>query len=205
MLAGVPLFLTDRATTLDRFPATRPILDGSRFEAAACLPLTDHEGEPVGYLAAHYTGRHEFGAAEAASLRWVAAACSGSAARLLGVRGAPVLPAEGSPATDEPVSAVRAASAAGSWDEDRLRDELEGLRTAMRSRAVIEQAKGMLMQRYDLSADASWQVLRRLSAESNTKLRELARRLVTGETVAGLSSRFVGEAAAADENGEGRR
>ncbi len=65
----------------------------------------------------------------------------------------------------------------------RVSDEARNLRQAMQSRAVIEQAKGVLMERFKLTADQAFDVLNRASQESNVKLREVARRLVeTGET-----------------------
>jgi GAF domain-containing protein len=55
----------------------------------------------------------------------------------------------------------------------------EGLTEAMRSRAVIEQAKGMLMAASpELDADGAFDVLRRASQRENVKLREIARRIV---------------------------
>jgi transcriptional regulator with GAF, ATPase, and Fis domain len=53
---------------------------------------------------------------------------------------------------------------------------------AMRTRAVIEQAKGMLMADDRISADAAFERLVRVSQETNTKLRDVARRLVEERT-----------------------
>jgi GAF domain-containing protein len=53
------------------------------------------------------------------------------------------------------------------------------LTEAMRTRAVIEQAKGMLMARNpDLSADDAFDLLRQASQRENVKLRVLAERIV---------------------------
>ena len=49
---------------------------------------------------------------------------------------------------------------------------------ALRHRAVIEQAKGIVMVAYRVDADAAFQLLRRHSQNSNTKLHELAARFV---------------------------
>ncbi|HYI59657.1 MAG TPA: ANTAR domain-containing protein [Microlunatus sp.] len=49
---------------------------------------------------------------------------------------------------------------------------------ATRHRAVIEQAKGIVMLAYQVDADVAFQVLRRHSQNTNTKLRDLAARLV---------------------------
>ncbi|WP_198671787.1 GAF and ANTAR domain-containing protein [Desertihabitans aurantiacus] len=56
--------------------------------------------------------------------------------------------------------------------------ELEEMRTAMLSRATIEQAKGILMERYKISADQAFNVLTRTSQQTNTKLRSVAEELV---------------------------
>ncbi len=53
-------------------------------------------------------------------------------------------------------------------------EELEGLRSAMQSRHSIGLAQGILMERYGLSADGAFDVLRRYSRESNVKLRDVA-------------------------------
>lgn len=52
--------------------------------------------------------------------------------------------------------------------------EVEGLRTAMRSRHLIGIAQGMLMERHGLSQDAAFEVLRRYSQIHNVKLRDVA-------------------------------
>jgi GAF domain-containing protein len=53
-----------------------------------------------------------------------------------------------------------------------------GLAEAMRSRAVIEQAKGMLMSEHQITADAAFGMLTEMSQKANVKLREVALRLV---------------------------
>lgn len=45
-------------------------------------------------------------------------------------------------------------------------------------RAVIEQAKGVLVQLYSIDSDTAWQVLRAYSANHNRKVRDLAAMLV---------------------------
>jgi AmiR/NasT family two-component response regulator len=52
------------------------------------------------------------------------------------------------------------------------------LQTAMDSRAVIEQAKGILMAKHGLNADAAFDALVRISQESHRKLRDVAYQLV---------------------------
>ncbi len=59
---------------------------------------------------------------------------------------------------------------------------VEHLAAALDSRAVIDQAKGILMERFKLTADRAFQVLTRVSMEHNTKVRDVAVQFVeTGE------------------------
>jgi GAF domain-containing protein len=61
-------------------------------------------------------------------------------------------------------------------------ERAEHLQAALDSRAVIDQAKGILMERYKLTADRAFQALARVSMESNTKVRDVAQRMVeTGD------------------------
>jgi hypothetical protein len=59
------------------------------------------------------------------------------------------------------------------------RDEVAQLREAMDSRAPIEQARGMLMMRYGLSAESALRVLMRWSRAQRVELRTLAIALVS--------------------------
>jgi hypothetical protein len=65
---------------------------------------------------------------------------------------------------------------------EAAREEVEHLRIAMRSRAVIEQAKGIVMGQYGLTADAAWNYLVRESQSRNVKLRQLAENIVGSVT-----------------------
>jgi len=59
------------------------------------------------------------------------------------------------------------------------------LQEALKSRAVIEQAKGMLMANApDLTPDAAFAILRRASQRENVKLREIALRIVERRPIA---------------------
>jgi hypothetical protein len=61
-------------------------------------------------------------------------------------------------------------------------ERAEHLEAALDSRAVIDQAKGILMERFKLTADQAFQALTRVSMETNTKVREVAERFVqTGQ------------------------
>ena len=61
-------------------------------------------------------------------------------------------------------------------------DRARNLEAAMASRTVIDQAKGILMERFKLTPDQAFQALTRVSMETNTKVRDVAARFVeTGE------------------------
>ncbi|SDE40291.1 GAF and ANTAR domain-containing protein [Auraticoccus monumenti] len=60
----------------------------------------------------------------------------------------------------------------------RTLEELEQMRSAMVSRASIEQAKGILMERYRVSEDQAFKLLTHASQHTNTKLRLVADELV---------------------------
>lgn len=57
--------------------------------------------------------------------------------------------------------------------------EIDGLRAAMEHRAVIEQAKGMIMAAIKVDAHAAFEVLVHRSQRSHTKLHEVAAGIVT--------------------------
>jgi GAF domain-containing protein len=78
------------------------------------------------------------------------------------------------------------------WHQHELVLHLE---EALRSRPVIEQAKGMIMAKEGVTADEAFDVLRRASQRQNRKLRDIAFDLV---------QRSVNRARA-ESNGEGER
>jgi GAF domain-containing protein len=92
-------------------------------------------------------------------------------------------------AFDEPSRSVAtrfapyAAVAAGNlYAYQSARDMADDLQAALESRAVIDQAKGILIERYKLTPDAAFQLLARASMTTNRKLRDIADHLVrTGE------------------------
>jgi AmiR/NasT family two-component response regulator len=55
----------------------------------------------------------------------------------------------------------------------------DNLQTALESRAVIDQAKGILMERHKLTADQAFQALVQASMHTNRKVRDIADHLVT--------------------------
>lgn len=71
---------------------------------------------------------------------------------------------------------VYAAHTSVAWNSMRREQQF---RSALASRDVIGQAKGLLMERFNIDAVAAFELLRRLSQESNTRLAEIAERLVS--------------------------
>ena len=64
--------------------------------------------------------------------------------------------------------------------EDAVNVELDSaVSDFVGQRAVIEQAKGVLMQLYSVDADTAWALLRAFSADSNRKVRDIAGLLTT--------------------------
>ena len=60
-----------------------------------------------------------------------------------------------------------------------MRSRAEGLQVAMASRSVIDQAKGVLMERFKVTSDQAFRLLAAASMATNVKLREVADQLVT--------------------------
>lgn len=84
--------------------------------------------------------------------------------------------------------AVGSSAAAGlaALLERAAADALAGnLESAMGSRAVIEQAKGILMERRRVTADAAFDLLRNASQVTNRKLRDVAEHLVVSGELLG--------------------
>ena len=72
-------------------------------------------------------------------------------------------------------AAIVLANAQAYWD---AHDLSVGLSEAMRNRAAIEQAKGILMSTGGVDEDAAFEMLTRASQRENIKLRDVARRIV---------------------------
>jgi GAF domain-containing protein len=71
--------------------------------------------------------------------------------------------------------ASQTALVASYWNKT---DEAEGLRTALSTRAVIEQAKGIIMAATGCSAEQAFDVLRQQSQGENRKLNQIAHEIV---------------------------
>ncbi|SNR45955.1 GAF and ANTAR domain-containing protein [Blastococcus mobilis] len=63
------------------------------------------------------------------------------------------------------------------------------LQVAIESRAVIDQAKGILMERHKLPADRAFQLLARISMQTNSELRLVAEQLVATGQLRGMPRR----------------
>jgi hypothetical protein len=68
--------------------------------------------------------------------------------------------------------------------------EVRNLRAQLQTLPVIEQAKGILIGRYQIEADAAFALLQRWSSHTNVKLREISRLVVeaAGQPAAGSSA-----------------
>jgi transcriptional regulator with GAF, ATPase, and Fis domain len=66
--------------------------------------------------------------------------------------------------------------------------EIEGLNAAAVNRTVIGQAQGILMERYDIDSERAFSLLRRVSQDSNQRLRWIAAELVRTRKVPGVGA-----------------
>src|SRR3712207_4285318 len=73
--------------------------------------------------------------------------------------------------------AVAVANADAHW---RLGEQARNMRLAMDSRAIIEQAKGVLMAQRRVDAEQAFEILREASQRYNRKLRDIAQGIVDG-------------------------
>ena len=62
--------------------------------------------------------------------------------------------------------------------EQQLRTELAEARTALHDRKVVDRAKGLLMQRLNISEQAAYDKLRRTAMEKGLKLADVAQRML---------------------------
>lgn len=76
---------------------------------------------------------------------------------------------------DESVGFVLAAHAAAAILASRQGEQLQ---SALTSRDLIGQAKGMIMERYKLDSDGAFRLLARLSQDSNIRLAEVAEQVI---------------------------
>lgn len=76
------------------------------------------------------------------------------------------------------VGLVFAAHTTVAWNSMRRQQQFQ---SALASRDIIGQAKGILMERFDINAVAAFELLARLSQQSNVKIAEIAQRLIAAD------------------------
>lgn len=76
------------------------------------------------------------------------------------------------------VGLVFAAHTTMAWNSMRREQQFQ---SALASRDMIGQAKGILMERFNINAMAAFELLRKLSQQSNTKIAKIAERLIAVE------------------------
>jgi GAF domain-containing protein len=62
------------------------------------------------------------------------------------------------------------------------------LNDALLSRSAIARAQGVLMERYGMTEDRAFELLKRVSQQNTVKIREIARRLADGESLASIDT-----------------
>ncbi|MFJ3309983.1 ANTAR domain-containing protein [Streptomyces sp. NPDC086549] len=85
-------------------------------------------------------------------------------------------------------------------EDESLRTEVVQLRRAMQTRPAIDQARGILMATFGLTAEDAWEVLVAVSQNTNTKLVRVAQKLLTtiqGQPLAEADQQQIGAAVAA--------
>jgi GAF domain-containing protein len=88
-------------------------------------------------------------------------------------------------ALGEEVAAFVAIAVGNAEAAARASDDVLNMRRAMASRGVIEQAKGILMERYKITAEQAFTLLTHASQRHNVKLRDVAEELVTTGVLTG--------------------
>jgi AmiR/NasT family two-component response regulator len=84
------------------------------------------------------------------------------------------------------VSAVPASPVDHRAETEDLRERVAQLQSALDSRIVIEQAKGVLMERFTLTPEAAFQLLRRAARNDRESIHKLAA-LVTASSTTPVS------------------
>jgi ANTAR domain-containing protein len=69
-----------------------------------------------------------------------------------------------------------------STEVTELRERIAQLQTALETRIVVEQAKGMLAERFQLTVEDSFLLLRYAARSSRTNLHDLANEIITSDT-----------------------
>jgi len=144
------------------------------WETRRAVTTTDLRDDPRWPRLTGYIGTAEVGSALAVPV--LRQGCSGGVLNVYAGPGQRLGPSQ------ERIAQLMADTVAAILQEMDKRTELETLagqlQEALQSRAVIDQAKGMIMMRERCDADAAFRKLVALSSKSNVKLRDVARRIV---------------------------
>ncbi|MBV9788636.1 MAG: ANTAR domain-containing protein, partial [Chloroflexi bacterium] len=65
----------------------------------------------------------------------------------------------------------------------KLRDQVDTLQETLESRKVIERAKGILMQRRQLSEDEAYELMRQRARDRHCKVKDIAQAIVEAESL----------------------
>lgn len=87
----------------------------------------------------------------------------------------PINPEELPPAIDVAIARFR--------EMQRLRDQVDTLQETLESRKVIERAKGILMQRRQLSEDEAYDLMRQRARDRHCKVKDIAQAIVEAESL----------------------
>jgi AmiR/NasT family two-component response regulator len=87
----------------------------------------------------------------------------------------PINPEELPPAIDVAIARFR--------EMQKLRDQVDTLQETLESRKVIERAKGILMQRRQLSEDEAYELMRQRARERHCKVKDIALAIVEAESL----------------------
>jgi GAF domain-containing protein len=85
-----------------------------------------------------------------------------------------------------------AVAASNLYTYQSARDMADNLQAALTSRAVIDQAKGILMERHKVTPDQAFQLLAQVSMNANRKVRDVADDLVSTGELPALTPRVDG-------------
>jgi response regulator NasT len=87
----------------------------------------------------------------------------------------PINPEELPPAIDVAIARFR--------EMQRLREQVDMLQETLESRKVVERAKGILMQRRQLSEDEAYDMMRQRARERHCKVKDIAQAIVEAESL----------------------
>jgi two-component system, response regulator PdtaR len=87
----------------------------------------------------------------------------------------PINPEELPPAIDVAIARFR--------EMQRLREQVDTLQETLESRKVIERAKGILMQRRQLSEDEAYELMRQRARDRHCKVKDIAQAIVEAESL----------------------